>query len=203
AGEWELTAAPPRDRGVALPVWPTVWVAILVAALWLRLGAIDAVPLAPDEAARALEARDIWRGTAGPYSTTPLLPNLLSVWFALFTAADGPARVPSALAGWALCLTPLLFRPRLGTGPALAGTALLLDTLLLTRPSGLQAGLVDPFTGWLATIRFSAAALFSGALLGVHEVLLLALAAVGAAAALRDAFGRFLAAWALASLALA
>jgi 4-amino-4-deoxy-L-arabinose transferase-like glycosyltransferase len=302
--EWELTAAPPREWGLALPLWPTAWAAILVAALWLRLGAIDAVPLAPDEAARALEARDIWRGTAGPYSAAPLLPNLLAIWFALFSAADGPARVPSALAGWALCLTPLLFRSRLGSGAALASTALLafsplgllaarsahpaalallagalaagallkgfergdgrwliasgvavaaglgatpvfvsqvvavviawslypplaerhrldlrrwapraiiaglvaallLDTLLLTRPSGLQAGLIDPFTGWLSAIRLSAATFFSGALLGLHEVLLLALALLGLPVALRETLGRFLAAWALAGVALA
>src|SRR5438046_445426 len=115
-----------RERyAMAVPFWPTVWAIALGAALWLRIGAIDAQTLSPDEAGRALEGLKIWRGGEVDYSAGPLLPNLLAIWFALFTASDGAARAPAALCGWAICLCPLLFRSRLGHGPTLASTVLL------------------------------------------------------------------------------
>jgi hypothetical protein len=304
SGDWRLARAARREPAIALPLWPALWSIVLAGALWLRVGALDATPLAPDEAARALEGRAIWRGEAIEYADGPLLPNLLSVWFGLFTAADGPARAPSALAGWAICLSPLLFRSRLSgagilgsctvlavspvgvlagrsvdpasfavlgttatmgcvilaleradgrwlvvsaaaTAMALAASpasigqlaaaalamafcppidkprslklrlwapravlgalaaAVVLDTLLLTRPPGLQSGLVDPFAAWLGSIGPSRSTFFGAGVLGLHEVLLLALAAVGLAGVVRTTFGRFLASWALASIALA
>lgn len=291
-------------RALVVPLWPTLFAATVLLALGLRLGALDSVPLSPDEAARALEALAIWRGTAGDYSAGPLLPNLLAVWFGLFTPADGPARVPSALAGSATCLLPLLYRGRLGSGAALGAcfllaisplgvlasrsvhpaalvafaslatlacflravehrdgrwliaaalaigvglgsstafvgqlvalglaaaiyppiphrprwnlqadlpkvalagllAALLFDTLLLTRPGGLQGGLVDPFALWLGNLGVSSATAWSHSLLGIHNVLLIVLAAFGALVARETRFGRFLAAWTLSTAAMA
>ena len=123
--DWDAASSAPAGPALVVPLWSTLLAIVLVGALWLRVGALDSVPLAPDEAARALEALAIWRGSAADYSAGPLLPNLLSLWFAMFTAADGPARAPSALAGWAICLTPLLLRGRLGAVPTLASCALL------------------------------------------------------------------------------
>lgn len=292
-----------RPVGLVVPLVPLAWAVVLVAALWLRLGAIEALPLAPDEAAWALEGRAIALGQAGDYRAQPLVPNLLATAFFLFTAADGPARLPSALAGAALCLTPLLFAGRLGRGAALAaavllalsplsvlagrtvgpaafaalaaaagagcvfaaaarrdggwlvGTglavglglgsgfvfvaqlaalglaaaiwppfrgridpltrawlgraalaglvgAILLDTLLLTRPNGVQAGLIGPFPAWLGSIGLGRAALLAGFTLGLHELALLLLAAYGAAVGERRLAG-FLVAWAVAAWLLA
>lgn len=297
-GGWELGA-----RGVTVPLWPALGLVLVVGALWLRVGALDAIPLAPDESARALEALGILRRTVGDYSGSPLPTNLAAVSIGLFTAADGPARLPTALAGWAMCLTPLLFRSRLGglaagsacallalsplsvlasrtlhpaalvslatmlsvggllaafdrrdgrwlllpaaglalglgaggafvaqiaavalafsIWPPVAGrpafavrtwlpraaavlfaTALVLDTLLLTRPSGLQAGLVDPFSSWVGALGFNRATVAGGLSLLLHEPLLLVLAALGLVAAIRDDTGRFLLVWALASVTL-
>ena len=79
-----------RVSQITVPAWLVVWGGLLVVAIGLRLGGLDAAPLAPDEAARALEARRIWRGSAEGYSSSPLLVNLLVLWGALFTFADGP-----------------------------------------------------------------------------------------------------------------
>jgi 4-amino-4-deoxy-L-arabinose transferase-like glycosyltransferase len=230
-----------------------------------------------------------------------LLTNLLTVWFFLFTDSDGAARVPAALAGWLLGLTPLLFRPRvgwlatggaclallfspigllasrtvdpaslvlllaavsvgcllrawdesdgrwllavgvavglgLGTGGAFVGqvaavalaaatwppfgrptfrlwwwlpraivlglaTLLLSHTLLLTRPAGLQAGLIAPFADWLRALSFGSYS--TVVLFWLHEIPLLLLAAAGLWSAHRSSFARFLAVWALASFLLA
>ena len=293
-----------RPDGLAIPALPLAWSLVLVTAFWLRLGALDAVPLAPDEAAWALEGRAIWHGQAGDYHSQPLLPNLLAVWFFLFTAADGPARAPSALAGAALCLTPLLFADRIGRWAALAAGlllafsplsvlasrtvqpaalamlatavavgalfralaagdgrwllatglslglglgsgrvfvgqlmalalafaivpplraaaeptlrawapraalvgiigAVLFDTLLLTRPGGVQAGLIDPFPAWLGSIGVGRASLFAGGALGLHEVALLLLGGYGAVVAPERRLAWFLVAWAGAATLLA
>lgn len=293
-----------RDVAIVLPLWPALFGTTILAALGLRLWALDATPLSPDEAARAIEALAIWRSAPADYAAGPLLSNLLAVWFALFTPADGPARTPGALAGWAVTLTPLLFRSRLGwpatvgasallaisplevlasrsthpaafvtlasgltvgcllqafergdsrgllgsavavgvgtgSSPVFVGqllaiavafaacppltvtgrldlklwapravalglaAALLADTLLLTRPGGLQAGLVDAIPAWFASLGLSRSTVLSSGLLGAHEMPLLALAAYGLVRLWRDSLARFLAAWALASMTLA
>jgi hypothetical protein len=269
----------------------------------LRVAALDSPPLSPIEGARALEAFRIFKGVPGEYADAPLLTNLIALCFALFTADDGIARLPTALAGWLLCLTPLLFRSWLGGAatlgatvllalspvgalasrsvdpailqmlalavavagglryweraehgwllaavaalalglgsgsafigqvlavcaagalvpplsvarppglpravvPAIAvflGVAFVADTLLLTRPGGLQAGLVDPLTDWLGQVGFVRTSAVSLGLLGLHELPALALAAWGTPRALRTPFGRFLIAWLLTGLLL-
>jgi hypothetical protein len=308
----------PGSQGlvVLLPLWPALFACAAAAGLGLRLGALDGAPLSPREAAWALEGLAIWRGGAGEYAAGPILSNVLAVWFALFTAADGQARAPSALVGWAVTLTPLLFRSRLGwpatvgacvllavsplevlpsrsaqpavfvtlaaavtvgclfkaleqadppragwligsgiaiglglgSDPAFVGqllaiavalaacpptdmaptptpppslgegrgvgavpraigvglaAALLADTLLLTRPGGMQAGLVDPLPAWLASLGLSESTLLAGGLLAAHEMPLLALALYGLLRFWRDSPARFLALWALAGLMLA
>ena len=287
-----------------LPVGPLLWTLVLTLAFVLRFVAIEALPLAPDEAARALEALAVLRGAAADATSGPVPEHLMAVWFGLFTPADGPARQPSALLGWLLCLTPLLFSARLGAGTALAAAALLavspiavlasrtagpaalvavasaglvgclvlaqvrndgrwlvvaalplavglgagpafvgqllaiglaaslfppfagdarltgshwggrallaflavavlLDTLFLTRPSGLQAGLIDPFANWPGSVGLNGATVLGVSLLLGHEVVLGVLALAGLRTALSDPLGRFLAVWAAASAVLA
>ena len=301
ARELEESAEP---GGLVLPVVPLLWTLVLILAFLPRFVAIEALPLAPDEAARALEALGVLRGTAADATTGPVPVHLMAVWFGLFTPADGPARQPSALLGWLLCLTPLLFRTRLGAGTALAAAALLavspiavlasrtagpaalvalasaglvgtlvlaqarndgrwlmlaalplaaglgsgpafigqllaiglaaslsppfagdasltssrwggrallaflasavlLDTLFLTRPSGLQAGLIDPFADWPGSVGLNGATVLGVGLLLSHELGLGLLALAGLRTILSDPIGRFLAVWAAASAVLA
>src|SRR6184192_1264204 len=114
AAEWDGASRGEAAHGLMLPLWPSLGLMLLVGALFLRVGALDAVPLAPDEAGRALQARAIVRGWAVDYGGAPLLINLMAVSMGLFTVANGPTRLPTVLAGWAVCLTPLLFRGRVG-----------------------------------------------------------------------------------------
>jgi 4-amino-4-deoxy-L-arabinose transferase-like glycosyltransferase len=303
--EWEPLRVEPSDLAVVVPVWPVAYASLFVVALWLRFGALDVTPLAPDEAAHALEALAIWRGTADDgYASPPLLVNLVWLSFGLFTAGDGAARIPSVLAGWAVCLTPLLFRSRLGNLATLAsclllaispigllasrsvnpaslavlatalaaGCALLalerddgrwlvgsgiavglglgsssvflgnllalaaavwlaglvrlrsslnvrywmsravlaglvggliVHTLLLTRPFGVQAAFVDSLSAWPSSIGPNSDTLFSVGMFGLHELALPVLAAAALPTALSTRFGRFLVTWALTSILMA
>jgi hypothetical protein len=295
---------PAEAGGLVLPVVPLLWVSVLTLALLLRFVAIEALPLASDEAARALEAFGVLRGTAADASSGPVPVHLMAIWFGLFTPADGPARQPSALLGWLFCLTPLLFSVRLGSGTALAAAALiavsptavlasrtagpaalvsiaaaglvgslllaqarndgrwlvfaalplaaglgagpafigqllaiglatslcppfsgdarltsshwgiralmaflaiavLLDTLFLTRPSGLQAGLIDPFANWPASVGLNGGTLLGVGQLLAHELVLVVLVLAGLRTMLSDPIGRFLTVWAAASAVLA
>lgn len=254
-----------------------------------------------------MAAFQLWRApglVVGNGTDGPVLLHLLAMWFMLFTPSDGAARAPSALAGIALCATPLLFRPwlgawgalgvgllmavspylvltgrsvdaaalvlllgavalgcllqalhrrdgrwlvptgcavgaGLGTSPAFVGqlvaaavaaalvppfergdwpalrpwvgravlaglgTAVVLDTLLLTRPAGLQAGLIEPLTAWPATLGWNGSTPLTLGLLAVHEVLILALVVWSLPFAVRQRGGRFALVWAGASLVLA
>ena len=90
------------------------WGVVGALALLVRLVGIANPPLSPDEGRRALEALTLLREWRVSYESGPLLPNLLSLVFGLFTPGDGQARVPSALFGASLALVPWLPRPMLG-----------------------------------------------------------------------------------------
>lgn len=103
-----------------------LWVCLLVAALLLRLAALNAVPLSPDETLIALPALDAARGAGWPESNaSPLLLVGNALLFFLFGPGDGIARLLPALAGTALVAVPWLWRRRLGEVGALAAAALL------------------------------------------------------------------------------
>jgi hypothetical protein len=298
---------PDRRAGagaLVLPLQPLLWFVVLATAFLLRVVALDGAPLAPDEAARALEARALLHGDRPGPTTGPVPVHLMALSFIPFTASDLAARTPFALLGCLLGLTPLLFRARLGAGPVLGAAALLaispvailssrtagpavlmalasgtvvgavllaqaradgrwlllagvglagglgagpafigqllaiglasalfppfsgdgrltanrwawrglaafavtavvLDTLLLVRPAGLQAGLIDPFATWPGTVGLSAGTAIGVGLLFLHELLLITLALAGLGAVRTDPLTRFLLAWASASLLLA
>lgn len=103
-----------------------LWVCLLIAALLMRLAALNAVPLSPDETLVALPALDAARGAGWPESdASPLLLVGNALLFFLFGPGDGIARLLPALAGTALVAVPWLWRRRLGEVGALAAAALL------------------------------------------------------------------------------
>ena len=102
---------------VSVSVEWLAYLALALAALTLRLAALDAVPLGESESEQALHAWHTLQETApGDYriAHSPLtyLTQLLS--FSVLGASAFSARIGVALAGAALSLTPLLFRESLG-----------------------------------------------------------------------------------------
>src|SRR5258706_2417081 len=84
---------------LVVPMLPLLWFVVLAAALVFRLAALDGAPLAPDEAARALEARALLHGDRPAPTTGPVPVHLLALSFIPFTASDLAARTPFALLG--------------------------------------------------------------------------------------------------------
>ncbi|HDQ35023.1 MAG TPA: hypothetical protein ENN14_01775 [Chloroflexi bacterium] len=132
------------------------WFVFLMAAV-LRLAALNATPLAPAEAARALQAWDAARLGVWPIATDSaflLTGNTLLFW--LFGPGDGIARLWPALAGCALVAVPLRWRRHIGGPAALAAAGLLAISPLLVfasrQVSGVMPGLLGGallFTGLL------------------------------------------------------
>ena len=112
-------------------VWQTAGlIAVLVAALVLRLTRLNAVALNPQEAPYAYDAWVLFRGQ--PPVTGEPLPNvgaflllLQGACFFLFGATDVVARLAAVLPGVLLVLAPLTLRRWLG-GPAALGMAAVL-----------------------------------------------------------------------------
>lgn len=108
--------------------WQTAgWLAVIIAALVLRLTHLNAVALNPQEAPAAYDAWVLFRGQ--PPVTGEPLPNsgafLLLVQgalFFLFGATDVVARLAAAAPGLLLVLAPLALRRWVG-GPAALGMA--------------------------------------------------------------------------------
>ena len=112
-----------RPRGAALAV-----IAIAAVALALRLYGLDVRAMHHDESLHALFA---WRFAEGQgYAHDPLMhgPLLFHTLAAVFKAAgegDAVSRLPFAVAGSALVLTPLLLRRRIGDAGVVAAALLL------------------------------------------------------------------------------
>ena len=103
-----------------------LWGAVLLVALALRLVALGAAPLSPDEALTALPSLDASRGDGWPTaSESPLLLTGNALLFLLLGPSDVTARLLPALAGTALVALPWLWRRRLGELGALTATGLL------------------------------------------------------------------------------
>lgn len=108
------------------------WIILLALALMLRLAALDAVPLAPDEAASALASLDAARGAGWPASVeSPLLLVGNALLFTFFGGGDGIARLLPALVGIALVGLPYFWRKHLGEIGALSAAGLLLVSPLV------------------------------------------------------------------------
>ena len=137
-----LNGADTSDQGdanaFALPSHiPAEWLAyaaLALLSLWLRLTLLDSVPLSDFEAGQALHAwHTIEDDAPGSFmnAPSPLVYLTQLVTFSFAGADEFNARIGSALAGFALALTPLLFRDSLGLTRTFIWAALL---SLLTVP---------------------------------------------------------------------
>ena len=112
-----------RPRGAA---W--IVLAIAAAALALRLYGLDVRAMHHDE---SLHAQFAWRFAEGqgyvhdPLMHGPLLFHTLAAVFKAVGEGDAVSRLPFAVAGSALVLTPLLLRRRLGDAGVVAAALLL------------------------------------------------------------------------------
>ena len=109
------------------------WAALALVTLLVRVIHLGEPPLNVEEGRRALEAWTLLREARVAYEGAPILTNLTSLVFTLFSDGDLQARLVPALAGTALVLTPLLLRPLIGGWwGVLAGLSLAASTTLLT-----------------------------------------------------------------------
>jgi hypothetical protein len=149
------------------------WIPLIVLALALRLVSLNAVPLAPGEAALALPAWQVSTGGDWPLSTeSPLLLNGNVLLFTLLPATDAIARLLPLLCGMGLVLVPLLWRKRLGDGGALiAGGLLALSPIALFASRHLDGAVVGALGATLiVTVLFQklgAGWLAAGVILGL------------------------------------
>jgi 4-amino-4-deoxy-L-arabinose transferase-like glycosyltransferase len=102
-----------------------LWAGLLMLAFSVRFLVLNQLPVGDSEAAITLGALQI-AGHPSPFWTaflpriSPLYQNASAWLIQLFGASDALVRIPSALAGSALVLTPLLVRRRYGSGLAAA-----------------------------------------------------------------------------------
>ncbi|MFN8634715.1 MAG: glycosyltransferase family 39 protein [Chloroflexota bacterium] len=109
------------------------WGLLAALALVSRLLFLGSPPLNLEEGRRALEAYTLLQSGRVTYEGAPILSNLISLTFTLFTAGDLQARLAPAVCGVLLVLTPLLLRPVLGGWWSLsAGICLASSTILLS-----------------------------------------------------------------------
>lgn len=116
----QATSAP-----LALPrftVETALYVALFVLGFFLRVYRLGVAPLAESEALQALAAL---RHDLLPAGGSPLLYNLNTFLFALFSPSDGLIRLLPALAGSLLVMTPMFFRSMLGRLGALGASFIL------------------------------------------------------------------------------
>lgn len=120
--------------GWAMPVEEAVaWVVVGALALVLHVALLGSPPLNVDEGRRALEAYRLLHDGRVDYDGAPLLTNATSLVFALFTDADGQARLVPAVSGVLLILSPLMLRPLVpGWWSLLAAVCFLSSSTLLT-----------------------------------------------------------------------
>ncbi len=143
--------------------------------LGIRLVNLGKIPLSDFEAKWALQALSVARGESLTIGSQPGYVLLSGLLFWLFHSSNFLARLLPALAGSALILAPLFFRPRLGRTPALIlafGLALDPGLVSISRLAGgpmLAAGCAVLAAGFayrrrpIATGVFAGLALLSGA----------------------------------------
>ncbi|HJW84160.1 MAG TPA: TIGR03663 family protein, partial [Anaerolineae bacterium] len=103
--------------------WETaLYLAIFVAAVLTRFWDLGARAISHDESLHAYYGWELYRGSGfnhSPLYHGPLRFHLTALSFALFGVDDFTARIPAALVGVALVMTPILLRPWLGRRGAL------------------------------------------------------------------------------------
>src|SRR2546428_11754997 len=83
---------------------------VVAAAAMVRWVGLAARRLQPAEIQQAAEAFSLSRGELEAYAGPPLVTNVQSLLFVLFSDSDLAARLPGLLAGTALVAVPLLVR---------------------------------------------------------------------------------------------
>lgn len=144
-----------RDR----PGW--IWWAGLALAMIAgasRLVGLGAVPLAPDEAQRALDALDAVNGLGWPDQTeSPVLLSGQALLFLVAGVETFAARLIPAIAGLAVVLLPLAWRRRLGAVGTLTTSILLLFSPLVLwstrRASGTSVAVLAAALLFTAALR--------------------------------------------------
>jgi len=139
----------------ALTLEVTLYVALALAGLMVRLLALGDAPLAADEARQALASWNFVRGASDAFTGSPLLFAGNAIVFALFGATDAAARVLPALFGAALILLPALLRRELGRAGALSASALLAFSPSLIFFSRNLNGAIIAVTCALAALAFA------------------------------------------------
>jgi hypothetical protein len=138
----------------------SLYIAAGLLAFLLRLPLLDARPLSVEEGALALESHRLWRGDdVESLRQGPFMAFAISLFLAMF-GGDGAVRLPSALAGGALVLTPLLFRAHLGrTAALLAAFGLALSPLMVFASRSVGSAVVPLALGavllWLLAGRIT------------------------------------------------
>jgi hypothetical protein len=107
-----------------------LWIFIASFALATRASGLNTLPLSDAEANEALAVLRIFGGDTAALAN-PFVSGLQYVLFSVFDASNLAARLPSAIGGVLLCLTPAMLRQQLGKGRALmlAGILLISPTL--------------------------------------------------------------------------
>jgi hypothetical protein len=109
------------------------WCGLALLSTLTRFVYLGAPPLNVEEGRRALEAWTLLNEGRVAYEGGPILTNLTSLVFILFSDGDLQARLVPAVAGVLLTLTPLLLRPVVGGWWAvLASLCLVASTVLLS-----------------------------------------------------------------------
>ena len=147
-----------------------VWTAVIGLTLLTRLFFLGSPPLNLEEARRAMEAYTLMHEGRVTYEAGPILTNLTSLAFGLFSEGDLQARLVPAVCGVLLVLSPLLLRSVLGSWwSVFASISLLLSTTLMTNSRSMSPAIPAVFClaitaisawrfgltharGWLATM---------------------------------------------------
>lgn len=110
-----------------------LWAALAGLALLTRVAFLGDPPLNVEEGRRALEAWTLLHEGRVDYEGAPILTNLTSLVFVLFSDGDLQARLIPAVSGVLLVLTPLLLRSVVGGWwSLLAAVCLAFSSILLT-----------------------------------------------------------------------
>ena len=124
----------PASSVVRLDGEKALYIAIFVLAVLTRFWDLGARAISHDESLHALYAWNLYQGVG--YSHTPLMHGMLrflldALTFALFGADDFTVRIPAALSGVLLVMSPILLRRWLGRRGALSTSFFLLISPML------------------------------------------------------------------------
>ena len=144
-----------RANKITWNVASALFVVAFACGLFVRVLALDGVPLSGDEAAQVLWSWNWLHGSASSFVGSPLLFSLNVVVFALFGASDLTARIVPALIGSGVILLPVLLREQLGRVGALVAAFVLAFSPSLVFFSRQADGAMLASTFGLAALTFA------------------------------------------------